>query len=62
MNELDIAWNNATSFTEKDKPEELKYIGSITRGHTNVNVRYLFYKDIHNQYWYKSERQEKLPV
>lgn len=54
MTELEVAWINAVSFTEKKRPTEAKYIGMICKTYVKGIREYLFYKDIKNTYWYES--------
>lgn len=48
--DLEFAWGNAWSFSDKHRPNRADYIGKVTKG----NREYLFYKDANNQYWYES--------
>jgi hypothetical protein len=50
--DLEYAWENAWSFSEKNRPRRSDYIGSLAK----EGVEYLFYKDANNQYWYESRR------
>jgi len=51
--ELELAWENAHSFSRKLPPNGARYIGTVNDG----NREYLFYKDTSNQYWYKSSNK-----
>lgn len=65
MKELETAWANAYSFTEKNRPDDMKYIGKITKTFKAGRKDFLFYKDKSGNYWYESrnaEEDKKLPA
>lgn len=51
--DLEFAWENAWSFSDKNRPSGANYIGTITKG----DREYLFYKDMSNKYWYESRNK-----
>jgi hypothetical protein len=57
--ELERAWNNASSFGDKNRPRDLKYIGKIIRKFKGGDKEFLFYKDTDNQFWYESRSIKK---
>lgn len=58
MKEFEVAWNdaysNANSFTEKSRPTDMKYIGTVKKPFRQGIREFLFYRDTKNQYWYES--------
>lgn len=65
MTEIEKAWSNAYSFTEKNRPDDMEYIGKVTKYFKQGNKDFLLYKDAHGEYWYESkeaEEDKKLPA
>lgn len=59
MTELEYAWKNARSFTVKDRPTDLKYIGKVSKSFERGIREFLFFKDASNQTWYESRWKDK---
>jgi hypothetical protein len=51
---LEIAWENAYSFGDRNRPREMQFIGKIFKTFAGRVKEFLFYIDTNNQYWYES--------
>ena len=54
ISDLQLAWDNACSFGDKNKPSDIRYIGKIIKEFVRGEREFLLYKDTNNQYWYES--------
>lgn len=52
--ELKRAWENAYSFNDKNRPRDMRYIGTVVKEFAQGEREFLFYQDLNKQYWYES--------